>query len=278
MPVAPIAGGLKYETKGNPEDPALLFVAGLGAGINSWMLLKFVYNILNVRAKRWLIMYDPRGTYDNPPVPDYPFEAMVTDARDLLDHLGVQRADVLGWSMGGAVAQMFAVMYPERLNKLALLATVPMGPRDDPELAPLFAAMGEMMGGMTEEPTPEQMQQMMDIISEYSFNSGLFQTIMGLMMDLSPLLAPGMFDGIVQQMKAMINLNSWDRLHQIQAPTCVMHGTEDALIPFLAAELLVSRIPGAQLVAGDGWCHAAAMENVFAVNKALRRFLRRGRR
>jgi pimeloyl-ACP methyl ester carboxylesterase len=78
---------------------------------------------------------------------------MVDDAHDLLAYLNIPRAHILGWSLGGIVAQTYAFSYPETVDKLILLATAPMSPTA-PELVEFNKIMRERVPMLAELPPP----------------------------------------------------------------------------------------------------------------------------
>jgi pimeloyl-ACP methyl ester carboxylesterase len=127
MPIAPIANEINYTTKGDPENSPFLFIASLGGGMSSWMMMLPTYNLGNPKPL-YLIAYDPRGLYKSGDTANYGFQEMVDDAHDLLAYLNIPRAHILGWSLGGVVAQTYAYTFPETVDKLILLSTAPMSP------------------------------------------------------------------------------------------------------------------------------------------------------
>src|SRR5436305_1514144 len=134
---------LYYEVQGDGPNLALIE----GVGYHTWMWYKqFPAFSRHFRT----LIYDNRGVglSDKPPGP-YTHEQNADDLAALLDHLGWERTHVLGISMGGFIAQEFALKYPERLEKLVLVATafggknmVPVPPEaikamtPDPSLSP----------------------------------------------------------------------------------------------------------------------------------------------
>ncbi|MCK4963645.1 MAG: alpha/beta fold hydrolase, partial [Dehalococcoidia bacterium] len=106
-----------YEVHGEGEP--LLLIMGLGSDLTSW-----IFQIPEFSKKYQVIAFDNRGVgrTDAPDVP-YSTAMMADDTTGLLDALGIEKAHVLGLSMGGFIAQELAVKYPQRVKSLVLAAT-----------------------------------------------------------------------------------------------------------------------------------------------------------
>lgn len=107
------------------SGPPLLMAIGTGSTMAEWDPA-----LLQLLARRHrLILYDPPGVgLSGPPIARTSFAALADRAAGLMDALGLRRADVLGWSMGGFVAQQLAARHPERVRRLVLAGTNPGGP------------------------------------------------------------------------------------------------------------------------------------------------------
>jgi len=272
MPIAPIANGINYITKGNPENPPLLLVPGLGAGTSSWMMMLPTYNLGNPNPL-YLIAYDPRGLYKSGDVPDYTFEEMVQDARDLLAYLKIPKAHILGWSLGGIVAQTYAYTYPETVDKLILLATAPVSPTA-PELAEYNKIMQGRMS-MPAEPTPADYQAAMAAIGGLSFNNKVMVWLLSRATRFIDLSASTFYKKVVQQLQAIASVDSYPQLGRIRAPTLVAHGSDDRILPLLGADLIYAKLtcPKTKVII-PGASHACAIENFRKVNSVIRAFLK----
>ncbi|MGH7863547.1 MAG: alpha/beta fold hydrolase, partial [Candidatus Binataceae bacterium] len=113
-----------YEVHGSGAQ-TLAMIRGLGSNLTAW------YEQTPVFAKQFrTVVFDNRGAgrTDKPDAP-YSIAQMAADTKGLMDSLGIQRAALLGISMGGMIAQEFAISYPERLNCLMLCCTT-FGGRD----------------------------------------------------------------------------------------------------------------------------------------------------
>jgi len=113
-----------YEIKGEGEP--LILVHGFGADKEVWIAQ---FEPLSKHFK--VVRFDNRGAgkSDRPDEP-YSMEMFADDVAGLMDHLGIDKAHILGWSLGGMIVQTFAIKYPERLRKLILINTLPQWPGD----------------------------------------------------------------------------------------------------------------------------------------------------
>jgi pimeloyl-ACP methyl ester carboxylesterase len=200
-----------------------------------------------VASGRRVIVYDNRDTGLSEYVTEpYALEDMAADAVDLLDALDIDRAHVVGLSMGGMIAQLVALRAPERVRSLALLCTTP-GP--DERL----------------EPAPE------GVFDDIDWDAGFVESTVAFARAIAG-SAPPFDEGYYRRLCVAdeargVNpggghlhaLNSapsrLDALKQLRMPTLVAHGSEDPIFPFSHAEAMVAAIPQAQLVRWDGVGH-----------------------
>jgi pimeloyl-ACP methyl ester carboxylesterase len=266
--VAPANGiEIAYQTFGDPSDPTLLLVMGLGAQLIHWP--EEFCELLAARNFH-VVRFDNRDVghstkLDDAPVPDlmalaagdagaasYTLDDMADDAVGLLDHLGVDAAHVAGASMGGMIAQTLAVRHPQRvLSVCSIMSTT--GNRDVGQARP--EALAVLM-----TPVPE------DRDGYIEFHVNAFKAIgsPGFPFDEEFLRWRGgaTFDrsvypaGFRRQFAAIIA--SGDRtqaLGQISAPTVIIHGSDDPLITVSGGEATARAIPGAKLVVIPGMGH-----------------------
>jgi 3-oxoadipate enol-lactonase len=225
---------LYWEMRGDGEP--LLLVMGLGVTLEGWNRLG------PPLAERYrTILFDNRGTgrSDTPPGP-YSIPDMAADAAAVLDAAGVDRAHVFGISMGGMIAQEFALQHPSRVRSLILGCTSP-GARDSVPAKPEVVAALGARAKMTRE---EAMWAMAPYIYDPSTPR---ETIVE---DFAQRLsAPVSADGYFAQLAA---IRAWGgtlaRLPRITAPTLVLHGDHDELVPPENGRIIARAIPNATLV------------------------------
>jgi pimeloyl-ACP methyl ester carboxylesterase len=186
------------------------------------------------------IAFDNRGCggSDTPP-PPYSIEQMARDAAAVLDTAGVTAAHVYGISMGGMIAQEFALRFSHRVLSLILGCTSPGGPNSVPAEP---AARDLLM--MRVKMTPEQAAEAsVPFIYDPGTPRARIDEDLALRLEWCP--RP---EGYIGQLQAILAWEAYSRLPQVQAPTLVIHGRSDRLIPVLNGELIASRIRGAKLV------------------------------
>jgi pimeloyl-ACP methyl ester carboxylesterase len=255
---------LYYEVSGEGEP--LLLLSGLGMNHLGWALQIPVY------AREFkVIAFDNRGTgqSSSPEGVDYTIALLADDAAALLDALGVDAAHVYGVSLGGMIAQEMALRHPEKVRSLILGATWPGGPNTVPPEASAAAALAEFVGS-GESITPA----FFDVL----FSPGFLADHGAEFLELGQLLAdyPATpTEVLTAQAGAAARHDTYDRLPEITAPTLVIHGTDDTLIPTENGRILAERIPGAELILLEGARHAYLWEKQAESDAAILDFLRR---
>jgi pimeloyl-ACP methyl ester carboxylesterase len=256
---------LHWETAGR-GDPVLL-IMGLGLGGGAW------WRTVPVLARRLqVITYDNRGVGLSRAFSHaYTTEALAADALTVLDAVGVERAHVYGISLGGMVAQVLAVRHPERVRSLVLGATSPGGPRavrPAADVATFFRRRARMDG---EEAARESVA--------YSYGERCrAEQPERIEEDLALRLAQPFSERAYRaQLFAAAWHNCLGALGRIAAPTLIVHGAVDRMIPVGNAELMAERIPGARLRVLEDAGHMYPTEEPKA-DQAIARFLAESRR
>jgi 3-oxoadipate enol-lactonase len=239
----PHSHGLYYERHG-AGDPLLL--------ITGWTISSAVFEpVLDLYSEHFeCILYDHRGSARSSGTSPATMGALADDATRLLTDLGIGRAHVYGLSMGGMVAQELALRRPERVQGLILGATTPGGPFA-PRLGPL-EIFSIARGGLAERSLRapllfssrfrrEQPERVTELVRHFTRHRSSDKTIG------AQTLASARFDTLM-------------RLGRLRAPTLVMHGERDDLVPLAASRLLAARIPDAELAIVPGAGHAYALE------------------
>jgi len=263
MPVAKIGEiNLCYEVHGKGQP--LILITGFASAQNMWYAQVRAFS----RSFR-VVTFDNRGfgKSDKPPGP-YTTKMLAGDTVALMDHLGIEKAHILGGSMGGMAAQEMAIEHPGRPDKLILSGTSAGG-----------RPLRDMLFGLIEAATPgwnrsrpdlatANLQRFMVAMASRSFNGMLYQVLIMPLVRLQAKL--GKVNVPVGQLEAMLSHNALERLDKIQAPTLVLTGSQDRLMPPHSSEELASRIKGAKLVVIDGGAHALGGERF---NKEVLSFL-----
>ncbi len=240
---------IAYEVQGS--GPPLLLIMGYRLNSRAWPR-----DFIEALAKRFtLILFDNRGTgQSDKPTFGYALSNIAKDICGLLDHLEVPRAHVLGYSMGGAVAQELACRYPERVQRLVLCATLCGGPRTVYAGPAVIAVMRGLVGLSPHEAAwriatvtyaPVYLEKNAERVERQMLRE---------IADPTPLHAADL------QFQAFVDFDSSDALASLRAPTLVMTGDEDRLIPPRNSKLLAELIPDARLVILPGLAHRAVWE------------------
>jgi pimeloyl-ACP methyl ester carboxylesterase len=205
------------------------------------------------------IAYDQRdvGGTVNGPEP-YTIATLASDCAGLIEALGLERAHVVGASLGGAIAMNVALDHPDRVASLTLISAPPNVPEADGGPAAKVMAMTprERAAFMLDAVlTPEGQRRDPALAAQV----------------LSLLTASA---GLGERRQAAIRTHDCaDRLGDISAPTLVLNGTDDPLVPATTAELLAERIPGAVLELIEGGRHGLTLEQRDVTAGLVRRFV-----
>jgi pimeloyl-ACP methyl ester carboxylesterase len=259
------ANGINVYYESHGEGEPLLLVAGLGATHHLWDLQAPSF----ARSFR-VVTFDNRGSgeTDKPSEP-YFIALFADDTAALMDALGIQRAHVYGQSMGGLIAQEFALRHPRRLRCLVLGCTTFGGPNSvlpSPQAAALLS-------GMPNLPEDQAVERVMELFYSPRYRRDHTEEARSRIRSYFPLRTPP--DAYARQLIACLTFDAYDRLPQIEAPTLVINGAEDALIPAENSRIMAQRIPNAELVlfpeAGHLFFHEMPEEADAAVCDFLRR-------
>jgi len=268
MPKARVNGiNISYSVVGKGEP--LVLIMGLGGEGGDWILQRRFF-----RRYFLVVTFDSRGVgrSDKPSEP-YTIRTMADDTVALMDYLKIGKAHVLGVSMGGMIAQEMAINYPERVGKLVLVSTTPGRDEGGGHFPETLKAMGLKEGFSDSDMEGVDVGRVMSSLNAHAFGSGMLKMV------ALPYLWVRMkmygVEGLRGQFEAAMICNTLGRLHTIKAPTLVMAGTDDRIIPLRAAKRLAERIPGARLVMIEGGSHTLVAEKRGRVNREVLEFLRR---
>ena len=271
MPTVTVSDiSIYYETHGEGEP--LLLVMGYGGNCRWWNT-----QIPSLSQEYRVVAFDNRGAgrSDKPDVP-YTIEMMAADTAGLLEALAIDAAHIYGVSMGGMIAQELTLRHPDKVISLILGCTTPGGPNsilaDAETLTFLFDT--ERRKRLTQE---EDARETLPYLFTQEFmdkNPELMDAVVASMLeyDVTPI------HGYQRQGEAIMRFNAYDRLTEIKAPTLVIAGTADRLIPVENSRLLASRIPDAELVILEDVGHGFFTEALEEASKAVLAFLGRHRR
>lgn len=255
---------LHVRDTGPRDAPALILLHGFGSSLHTWepwaRALDRTYRV---------IRFDLPGSGLSAPDPtgDYADMRSMQLLATLMDTLGLRRATLIGNSMGGRIAWSFAARYPERVEKLVLIS--PDG----------FASPGFEYGKPADVPFALSLMRYvmpmpllrMSLEPAYADRRTMTDSLATRYYDL--MLAPGARDAMLQRMRQTILTDPVPLLQKIQAPTLLLWGQQDAMIPFSNAADYMKALPHATLVPLPNVGHLPFEESPDASLVALLRFL-----
>lgn len=265
---------IHYELAGEGEE-CLLLIMGLGMDKMGWMLqIPFFSQYFKV------IALDNRGVGKSS-VPAYPYttEMMADDAKYLLNHLGIAHAHVMGISMGGMIAQKFAIKYPQAVKRLALVCTYA---RVDDAVKEVFANVSAAIFGSPKSsladinPAGISIEKVLFAMQEFVFTPEFLSTNKELIDAFYKeyLATNPSIDGFMYQLAATQMHDAQNELSKITAPTLVLTGDRDTLVPPSSSEYLAKNIPGAALKYLSGCGHGLNFEKPDEFNNLVLEFLK----
>jgi pimeloyl-ACP methyl ester carboxylesterase len=264
---------LYYEEHGS-GDP-LLLIMGLAADSTAWL-----FQIPDFARHYRTIAFDNRGVGRSakPPGP-YTIHGMADDAAGLLDVLRIERAHVVGVSMGGMIAQELALRHPDRVRGLVLGCTFPE-PDADAERQRQFS-LAQFGGHVTATGETEIDVSAVDPLAFFQhllprvFNQSFIDSELPKLLQIfgGALQYGFSMEAILAQVGATQAHDTLDRLGRIAAPTLVLTGDSDLLIPPTCSDTLAARIPDAKLAKIPGGSHGFNFETPDVFNRAVLDFL-----
>jgi len=254
---------LHYELVGDPRAPALVLIRGLARSIGYWL------DFRDRVARRFrLVLLDNRGVgRSDRPRPPYRTTQMADDVAAVLDHAGIDRAHVFGVSLGGMIAQWVALRHPARVDRLALGCTTAGGSLG--RRVPVDAAASLLRGAfMPFEGAMRHTAPFVISASTLSSRPDVLERWMALARE-QPVPLPA----LLGQLLAGMRHDASGHLDRIEAPTLVLTGDADRLIPAANSYLLAERIPGARLCVLPGAGHDFPTDQPDATARVLESFL-----
>ena len=199
--------------------------------------------IAGLASSNELILLDNRGigssTYDGTP---FDIARLADDSAHVVETLGFERISVLGWSMGGFIAQTLALQQPNRVNKLILLSTDGGGTDADRASAAVWSQLIDTSG------TPhEQARRLLSLLFPSDLAESIYREFGDIVAAARARLSPDLVNRQAAAMEAWHGNGPGTRLQEISGPVLIATGTEDMVIPPSNALKLVNAIPSAWL-------------------------------
>lgn len=265
---------LHYEDLGEETDPAVLLIMGLGAQLTLWhnefcgKLVDRGYRVIRFdnrdvglssklhgqKSDAGLIPGLLRSFIGLPSTSVYRLEDMAADAAAVLDHLGIERAHIVGASMGGMIAQVFAATYPQRTAGLGIIFSSNNSALLPP---PAPKALLALLKGPHPSSPKEVIVANSVRVSRIIGSPGYPKSEERLRADAEENYERCFYpQGIGRHFGAILgsgSLRGYDK--RIAAPTVVIHGKADRLMRPSGGKAIAAAIPGARLVLLDGMGH-----------------------
>jgi pimeloyl-ACP methyl ester carboxylesterase len=262
---------LAYNTFGPDTADSVVLIAGLSQPAGAWELGAVP---ALVGAGFHVVTFDNRGVEPStsPPAP-YSIDDMVTDTLGLIDHLGLEEVSVVGYSMGGWIAETLAFAHPDRIKAAVFIGSCNEGTawekavttveRDlakiDPPLPPLYAAVDTMRYLTNAE------LQSDEVVSGW----------LELISDLPAWQNPGKLGQYEAALGWSLDVERFERWPQIKVPCLVLSFENDIDSPPRRAQQAAERIPGAEFVELAGASHLGVFTHAAQVGETLAGFLKK---
>lgn len=258
---------IAYRVEGDGDETVLL-VMGLGGRAADWGVA-FPRGL----AERYrVVRFDNRGIGASSKAPGgYGLDDLARDAVAVLDALAVERAHVIGISMGGMIAQLLGLDHAHRVDRLVLLSTHYGGFRlvpPHPDALALFDPATFLARGA--DPAA-MMRHTLSVITAPGFVTRAPEAVEAL---LSYVRAqPTRPASFMAQLQAIFLSDRSERVRAITRPTLIVHGTHDKLVPVENGKNLAARIEGARLVLLEECGHMPMWEKPEALTRVIVDFL-----
>ncbi len=247
---------LHYQTFGDKANPALIFSNSLGTDHTMWQP-----QIDALKDKFYIIAYDTRG-HGQSSAPDKPFsiDELGQDVADLLTHLGVDKANFCGISMGGLTGQWLAINRPAQFNKIIVSNTAAKIGNETAwrERAALVREKG--------------LQPIADTAHTRWFTEGFIAANADTVKALSANLAKGSPEGYANCCEALAVADLRDELAKISVPVLSVAGLQDPVTTLTDATFISDNAPNASLAQVDA-SHIANIEKPAEFNEIIVKFL-----
>lgn len=264
---------IEHESLGDPSHPAIVLIMGLGMQLTDWpdsfcqALVARGYRVIRfdnrdcglsgrmpAKKRPHLLLAMAAAALGLPVRTPYTLEDMAGDTLRLMDGLSLARAHIVGASLGGMIAQVLAAKFPQRVASLTSIMSTSGNRRVS---KPTRAAGKALLSRPSDPKDPaaviEHMADMFSVIGSPGYPSTREELRRRIGRSVRRAYYPA---GIARQLLASIA--SGDRRKQLRtivAPTLVIHGSDDPLVPLAAGRDTARNIPGAELLVIDGMGH-----------------------
>ena len=251
---------MDYVRFGNGQRK-LVMLPGLGDGLTTvkgtaipmaWMYRLFAKDFTVYMFSRKNALPEGYSTRD-----------MAKDQAEAMTLLGIEKADLLGVSMGGMIAQHLAIDFPEKVGKLALVVTC----------ARTNSILEESVGQWMAQAEAGDHTALMDSNIRLIYSEDYYRKNRWMVPVMGKLTKPKSYDRFLIQAKACLNHDSYDTLEKISVPTLVIGGEKDRALGPDASREIAAKIPDARLLMYENWGHGLYEEEK-TFNRTVLNFLK----
>jgi pimeloyl-ACP methyl ester carboxylesterase len=262
------------ESFGSPNDTPILLIMGAMASA-VWWPEDFCRQLADLG--RYVIRYDHRDTgrstsYEQGKI-SYSVEDLADDAFCVLDGYGIKSTHVVGMSLGGFLAQLMALKNPQSVKSLTLIASERLAEADPamPGIAPSvlsYHSKASELDWTNREAVIEYQIGAWRLLSgsAHKFDESIVRELAGADFDRTPNLMTTFNHATLQGGEKWVG-----RLDEIAAPTLVIHGTEDPVLPYAHGLALKAEIPNAVLLTLSGTGHELHRDDWSVIIEAIKR-------
>ena len=264
---------IECESLGDPAKPAIVLIMGLGMQLTGWpdafcqALVARGYRVIRFdnrdcglsarvtgKKRANLALAMAAAALRLPVRTPYTLEDMAGDALGLMDRLGLQRAHIVGASMGGMIAQVLAAKFPQRVLSLTSIMSTSGNRRVSKPTKPARKVLlARPADPKNTDAVIEHMVEMFGVIGSPGYPSTPDELRQRIGRSVRRAYYPA---GVARQLLAVIAAGDRRRqLRGIAAPTLVIHGADDPLVPLAAGRDTARHIPGASLLVIEGMGH-----------------------
>jgi 3-oxoadipate enol-lactonase len=244
-------GQAELDVERSGSGPPLLLIMGMSGTALHWG----EQFLAELREDFDVIAYDHRGVGASTRLDgEITIVEMAEDAAALLEALGIAAAHVVGFSMGGMIAQELALAHPERVLTLTLAGTYCGGEGSTPTTPEVMERLGEaMMSGDAARAVRTGWE--VNVSPAYAADDRAWERFQSIAAERAVAVPV-----VLAQLRACLAHDAKDRLAQVQAPTLVIHGSGDQVLPAANADVIAAQIEGSQLEILDGVGHLLTWE------------------
>ncbi|WP_176583717.1 alpha/beta hydrolase [Priestia megaterium] len=259
------------ESFGNPKNPAVLLIMGAMSSLDWW---DEDFCLRLAEHERFVIRYDHRdlgrSTTYPPGTSNYTITDMADDAIGVLDAYSIDKAHIVGMSLGGMIGQILALRYPDRIDSLTLIASSVFGTEAE-KLPPMDQRILDYHKKSASIDWSNQEETVLYLAGGWKILSGTKPYEEKRMYKLAEREAarakqlPSRFNHALLQGGGQY----YDRLSEITIPTLIIHGTEDPALPYEHGLALAKAIGHANLIALDRTGHEVHSEDWEQIIKSI---------